>query len=157
MGIVDLAADSPAVIKRPGTVTTLLWMVLCLVAWNAIRMISALANWNLLREFAPHPGPIYILVTAAAWAAGWFAIWRLLRRRHDRARTYALIAAVGYALWWWLDRLLLQEPRPNWPFALTATLVLLAFIASLLHHPRTRAYFLPRENHDQDSPHQETS
>jgi hypothetical protein len=143
--------------KRPGAVTTLLWMVLILLVWNIIRMIATLADWTLLREFAPVPGPIYLIITASAWTVSWFAVWRLIHHRHVRARRYTLFAALGYAIWWWLDRLLLQEARPNWPFALITTIVILALTVYCLYDPRTRAYFQPRENHDPETTHPETS
>jgi len=56
-----------------------------------------------------------------------------------RARLAIALYLSGYTLWWWADRLLLQAPRPNWPFALTATIVLLALAASLIFNRKTIA------------------
>ncbi len=143
--------------KRPPAVTTLLWMVLCLVTWNAIRMIATLMQWDILWEFAPHPGPIYIFATASLWTLGWLAVWMALRRRRVRARRYTLLIAFGYAAWLWLDRLLLQQSNPNWPFAAAATVIFLAFTAILIYHPRTTAYLEQRENNEQTNQDQESA
>ena len=134
---------------RPSPVTTLVWMVLCLTAWNAIRLFAAVADWNLLAEFAPRPGPLYISLSAAFWTLGGVAAWRAIRRPSRRARLAAALYLSGYTLWWWADRLLLQVPRPNRPFALAATVVLLALAASLIFNRKTIAYFQQRETHDQ--------
>ena len=125
--------------NRASPVTTLLWMVLCLTAWNAIRLFAAIANWDLLAEFAPRPGPLYISLSAAFWTLGGAAAWMAIRRPGRRARLAAALYFSGYALWWWTDRLLLQAPRPNWPFALAATIILLALAASLIFNRKTIA------------------
>jgi hypothetical protein len=135
--------------KRPNTVTTLLWVVLCLTAWNATRLFASIADWTLLAEFAPRPGPVYIAISAAFWALSGFALWVTIRRRSPRARLATALYISGYALWWWTDRLLLQVPRPNWPFAIVATILILATVTILLYHPHTRAYLQSREPHEQ--------
>ena len=37
--------------RRPFSVTLLLWLVLSLSAWGAVRLIAALRWWNVLNEF----------------------------------------------------------------------------------------------------------
>jgi hypothetical protein len=135
--------------KHPNTVTTLLWVVLCLTAWNAIRLFASIADWTLLTEFAPRPGPLYIAFSAAFWTLSGVALWITIRRRSPRAWLATALYFSGYALWWWGDRLLLQAPRPNWPFAIVATILILAMVAILLYHPHTRAYLQSRETHEQ--------
>ncbi|MBV6466768.1 MAG: hypothetical protein DYG87_03810 [Anaerolineae bacterium CFX3] len=127
--------------KRPGAVTTLLFMVLCLTAWNAVRLYASIADWDTLADFAPRPGPIYIAVTASAWTLGGLVLFDLFRRRSARARLFALAYFLGYAAWWWLDRLLLQQPQPNGPFALAATLTLLAILCMALLNKKARKWF----------------
>ena len=135
--------------QRPTPVTTLMWMVLSLTAWNAIRLGASIADWDVLLEFAPRPGPLYVALSAAFWTLAGAALWITIRRRSPRARAAAAAFALGYAAWWWADRLFLQAPRPNLIFALAATFVSLIFTAFLLLHPRTRAYFQPRETYEQ--------
>lgn len=137
--------------KRPSSVTSLLWLVLTLTAWNLLRLGTSISDWNLLAEFAPQPGPIYIAFTASIWTLSGLATWRLIRHRQPRARAAASVLAVGYATWWWADRLLFQRANPNWPFALAATLILLILTAIPLLAPKTIAYFNQRETNEQTS------
>lgn len=138
--------------KRPSSVTTLLWLVLCLVLWNAIRAIAALSNWTLLKEFAPRPGPIYIFISASFWAVSGFALWLALRRRRITSARKPLTFIVGYAIWRWADRLLLGGAGVNWPFVLGATILLCFWAIALVFHPRTTEYFSQRETYDINPP-----
>lgn len=138
--------------KRPFAVTTLLWMVLFLVTWNTIRAFAALDNWTVLKEFAPRPGPVYIFISASFWAVSGFALWRALRHRRVTSARKPLAYLLGYALWWWADRLIFSGPGVNWPFTLSLTLLLCAFTIALSFHPRTKEYFTQRETHDHNPP-----
>lgn len=142
---------------RPFSVTLLLCAVLSLTAWNAVRAISAIANWEILLAFAPNPGPLYITVSGSFWTLGGLAVlWAFLwRTRH--ARNGPLLYVFSYALWFWLDRLFLQATRPNWPFTLTVTFLLLGAIAAFTFHPHTIRYFTRRESHEPTSQDQTTS
>ena len=126
--------------KRPFAATTLLFMVLCLTAWNSIRLYAALSDWDALAEFAPRPGPLYISITASFWTFGGFALARLILRPSPRARLFAALYFFGYAAWYWADRLLLQAPHSNWPFALAATLLLLAIVCLAVLNRNARNY-----------------
>lgn len=123
--------------------------VLILSAWNALRLGSAVSNWDLLKEFAPRPGPIYIAASALFWTLAGIAIWILIRRRIPLARWLAAAHITGYAAWWWMDRLFLQRSSPNWPFALGLTIFFLAVTAIDIFNRSTTAYFHhPREAHE---------
>jgi hypothetical protein len=135
--------------KPPAAVTTLLWMVLFLTTWNAIRLGAAIIQWKLLLEFASRPGPLYIALSAAFWTLAGLALWITIRRRSPRTRPAAAVFVIGYAAWWWIDRLVLQAPRPNWPFALVITIILLILTAIGLFNRKTTAYFSQRESHEQ--------
>ncbi len=135
--------------KPPSSVTTLQWMVLLIASWSLVRAAAVVAEWDILREFAPHPGPIYYFAAASFWTLAWGALWVALRRRRVHAERLAEPAALGYTLWWWANRLLFERPHSNWPFALTVTFVLLALLAIQIYHPRTKEYYQPqRESHE---------
>ena len=107
------------------------------------------SEWDILREFAPRPGPIYHFAAASFWMLAWGALWVALRRRRVHAQRLTEPVALGYAIWWWANRLLLQQPHSNWPFALGTTIVLLAFVAYHVYHPHTIAYYQgQRESHE---------
>lgn len=126
-------------------------MVLSLTAWNAVRAVSAMANWDILLDFAPIPGPLYIAISGSFWTLGGLTVlWAFLRRTRQ-ARNGILLYTFAFALWYWLDRLFLQAARPNLPFALTATILLLTCIAVFVYHPHTIRHFTKRETHESTS------
>lgn len=135
--------------KHPSSVTSLIFVVLSLTAWNAIRLGASIADWDLLAEFTPRPGPIYIAASASFWTLGGIALWMALRRRNPRSQMAVSIFVIGYAAWWWADRLLLQAASPNWPFALILTIFLLAVTALDVFNKKTTKYFRQRETHEQ--------
>jgi hypothetical protein len=135
--------------KRPASVTSLLFAVLSLTAWNALRLGAAIVDWDVLAEFAPRPGPLYIAATASFWILGGLAIWKAIRRRSHRVQLFTAVYFIGYAIWWWMDRLLLQSASPNWPFALALTILLLGLAAFELFNKKTFSYFRQRETHEQ--------
>jgi hypothetical protein len=126
-----------------------MFMVLILTAWNAIRLGASIANWDLLKEFAPRPGPIYIAASASFWTFYGLALWMALRRRNPRSKSASAIFMLGYAAWWWADRLLLQTPSPNWPFALALTIFLLMLTAFNIFNRKTTEYLRQRETYEQ--------
>jgi hypothetical protein len=143
--------------KRPASVTSLLFVVLTLTTWNAVRLGAAIADWNALKEFAPRPGPLYIALTASFWTLSGLATWMAIRRRNPRARSYFAFYVPGYTLWWWADRLLLQNANPNWPFALGLTILLLGVTALDFFNKKTISYFRQRERHEQTITDQDTA
>ena len=111
--------------------TPLMLLVLSFTVWQAVRIQAALAWYDLLKEFAPRPGPIYTAVTGLFWfAVGGWLLWRLWRRQ-TRTEILLLVAAVGYTIWYWADRLLFQAPRANWPFMLVLNIIFLAYVLAL--------------------------
>lgn len=126
-----------------------MWLVLCLTVWNTVRLGASIADWELLAEFAPRPGPLYITASASLWTLGGLAVWIAIRRRHPRAQSFIAIYFIGYAMWWWADRLLLQQAQPNWPFAIALTIILLALAAFDVVNRKATAYFHQRETHEQ--------
>lgn len=135
--------------NRPASVTTLVWLVLSLTAWNMLRLGASIADWDSLAEFAPRPGPIYITASASFWTLTGLGLLMAIRRRRPRARAAAAAFMVGYLLWTWSDRLLFQQANPNWPFALVMTAIFLSIVAIILFNRKTIAFFNQRESHEQ--------
>jgi len=110
-----------------------------LVSWNGLRLGSAIFFWKTLAEYGAHP--LYIAISGGAWLiVGLLLVWGLWW-----GKTWGWIAAIGstagYIAWYWLDRLVLQKPHANWPFALTATVITLLIIFPILFLYRTRLFF----------------
>jgi hypothetical protein len=126
--------------KRPLSVTILLWLVLSLTAWSILRLVTAIQWWSILLASATPPGPLYIAISGGFWTlVSLVLLWGLLRAR-DWARIALVGTGAGFSVWYWSDRLLLQSLRENWPFSLGATLVLLIIVMICAAHPRTKAF-----------------
>lgn len=135
--------------KRPFSVTLLLFMVLTLSAWGAVRFIAALRWWDVLVEFKTSLSPLYLSITGAGWvAAGGVLLFGLLKRKKwtiPMAVTSVLIWLIEY----WLERIFFQSSRANLPFALTCSILAIAVTWVLAILPGTISYFARSEEHEQ--------
>jgi hypothetical protein len=118
--------------KSPFRITLVTWLVLSTTVWNVVRVWTSIHWRGALQTYAPTPGALYIGASGAFWAVvGATGLWGILRRR-IWAIKMVLVAAWVYAAWAWADRLLLQGGGPaSWQFALTATILLLAFVTAV--------------------------
>ena len=134
--------------KRPFSVTILLWLVLTLTAWSGLRLSTAILWWGTLLEFAESPGPLYIAVSAGVWlVVGIGLLWGMWQAKAWTRYTLIGVGA-GFGIWYWCDRLLFQSARENWPFATGATVLLLIVVIVCIFHPSTKEFFTQRENYD---------
>ena len=144
----DLPAHC-AMSKRPASVTILLWLVFGLIVWNAIRLGASIANWRLLEDFAPWPGPAYIAGSGSTWILCGLVTWILLRQRNPRAHLATAAFTSAYVIWWWADRLFVQQQaQANWSFSLTLTGIVFILSIFFIFHRTTFAYFRQRERHE---------
>ena len=135
--------------KRPFGVTLLLWMVLILSAWGAVRFFASLRWWNVLNEFEASLSPLYLSITGASWVlAGGVFLSGILRRRK-----WALPAVVASIFVWlieyWIERVFFQSSRANLPFALTLSILAIVITWILAVLPGTKSYFTKSEEHEQ--------
>jgi hypothetical protein len=134
--------------KLPFRVTLLIWLVLILTAWNILQFWTSLAWRATLLEFSTRPAPIIIsIVSMALIITGVLILYGIWRRKLWTVKVL-LFAAAGNSAWYWADRLIWQEPRPNWPFAVIVNLALILFMIFT-----TKS--LAREAYDRKSIHQE--
>jgi len=111
--------------ERPARVTILSVFVLCITSWNVIRVYSAIANWDILREFGAPPA--YIMGAGLAWALAGLWLAYLLWAGKRPAFAAGLALAGLYLAWYWFDRLVMQpSPAPNFVFSIAASVSLLA-------------------------------
>ncbi|MDO9303646.1 MAG: hypothetical protein Q7T89_19825 [Anaerolineales bacterium] len=114
--------------KFPFRVTLLYWLVLTLSAWNGLRLWTALAWQNILTEFSASPPPIITAISGAVWmVTGILLLWSIWQKKAWAAKLLLGVAA-GYSVWYWSERLIWQNPHPNWLFAVIVNLALLIFI-----------------------------
>ena len=135
--------------KRPLGVTLLLWLVLSLSAWGAVRWLAALRWWDVLLEFKASLSPLYLSITGAAWVmAGGVLLWGLFAGK----RWMGLAIPASICLWlleYWIERLFFQLPRPNLPFAVLASLLLLFVTLVSAFNRHTKSFLKRSEEHEQ--------
>jgi hypothetical protein len=111
--------------RLPG-ISIIRFLAVLLAAWNALRLGMALFLRNPLSSYAAHP--FYTSISGAIWLMVGLAIIWMFWKRRQYSRIAILIVALLYSLWYWLDRILIETPHANWPFALAANVVMLALI-----------------------------
>ena len=124
---------------HPFGITFLAVFVICAAAWNGLRLGEAIFFWKTFAGYGAYP--LYILLSGGFWLiAGLLLLWGLWQ-----GKTWGWLAAIGcaagYTIWYWVDRLVLQQPHANWPFALVANIVLLLLFLIPLCLSNTRLFF----------------
>ncbi len=129
---------------RPFSVMLLAAVVLIFTILNGLRFIMAVRLWEFLSTPPVDVPLLYLTITGAFWAGAglvvivglWFGLnWSPLLTR---------AAIVLYAIYYWLDRLLVAESMAiaaRWPFTIGLTIILLAFTFWTLSRSKTRLFF----------------
>jgi hypothetical protein len=129
-------------LKRPFGVTLLLWMVLSLSAWGAVRFAASLRGWDVLSEFESRLRPVYLSISGAGWAvAGGVLIWGILSRRKWTFPAIPIFF-IGWLSIYWMERIFFQSARPNLPFSVILSLIFLAVTLICALHRSTKKFFL---------------
>ncbi len=138
----------PGRLKLPFRITLLLILVLITTVLSAIRAFTAIAWSGALGNYLPRLLDLYVAITGAIWSlVGGFVLWSIWRGARY-SRLAVLLAAAVYAVWAWIDRLLIQPGlHPNWRFDLLVTAVLLVYTGAVALDPHNRIFF-DRESHD---------
>ena len=135
--------------KRPFGVTLLLWLVLSLSVWGAVRLLATLRWWDVLNEFEARLSPLYLSITGAGWlVAGLVLLWGLFSAKLWTHRAIP----IAISLWlveYWVERIFFESPRANLPFALIASLLLLAVTLINAFNRRTKGFFIRSEEYEQ--------
>ncbi|MCE7859456.1 MAG: hypothetical protein DYG86_06680 [Chloroflexi bacterium CFX2] len=132
--------------KRAVPVTLTLWLVLTLAIWNAVQAWTSISWREVLLEYAVRQ-PLMVGIFAGGF---WFIIglvlaWGIWR---DKAWSTKLlpVAAAGYIFWYWVERLLWQNPRPNAPFVVVIHIASAILIYYSLKSMSREAYERNTEN-----------
>ncbi len=128
-------------LKRPFSVTLLLFTVLSLSAWGAVRFAASLRWWDVLSEFESRLSPVYLSISGAGWAvAGAVLLWGTLTRQR-----WSYPANPVFIILWlsvlWVERLFFQSGRANLPFAVILSVILLAVTSVCALHRSTKQFF----------------
>jgi hypothetical protein len=132
--------------KPPLRVTLLLLLVLSLIIWNGLRLWTSLAWRDALNEFSARESPAVMAVSGATWiVVGIILFWAVWQRKAWSAKLLLGAAAV-YTVWYWCERMVWQNPHPNWPFAVIVNLAALVFILFNIKPLSREAYERKSEN-----------
>jgi len=125
--------------NRPIRVSFLVIIILTIALSNGLRLCEAVFFWMVLTKY--HSSPIYLAITGAVWLIiGSILAFEILRRKPWAwAGTIAGISC--YATWYWVDRLEIEIPHANGPFALALTVLFLGISMMILFSKNTRGYF----------------
>jgi hypothetical protein len=135
--------------KRPFGVTLLLWMVLSLSAWGAVRLFTALRWWDVLYEFEARLSPLYLSITGAVWIlAGGVLVLSMVRGKMW-ARPATLTSILLWLIEYWIERIFFETPRANLPFVLVGSAVILVIALIASFRQSTKSFFTRSEEHEQ--------
>ena len=135
--------------RRPFGVTLLLWLVLSLSVWGAVRLIAALRFWMMLNEFEARLSPLYFSITGAGWmVVGAVLLWGVFRG--NPWIYWAIPASVSvWIVQYWIERLFFQSPRANFTFALVLTALLFILTLISVFNRKTKEFLIRSEDHEQ--------
>jgi hypothetical protein len=139
--------------QRPFSVTLLLWMVLSLSAWGAIRSFAALRWWDVLHEFNASLSPVYLLVTGIFWGIAEVVLLWSLWSGKAWSRLVLLASMLLWLAQYWIERLFFQSPRANLPFAVVLSILLLAVTFAITSTRSTKNFLTKSEEHEQSNEH----
>lgn len=136
--------------KRPFPVTLTLWMVLSMIIWNAVRAWTSLAWSEILNEFSITPAPIVGGMVGGIWAViGAILYWGIWQKKAWSVKMLPGVAA-GCTVWYWGERLMWQNPRPNLTFAVIVNLMILIVVIIAIKSLSREAYERKSENQKVD-------
>lgn len=132
--------------KPPFRVTLLIWLVLTFTAWNVLRAWTAVAWRGTLKEFSPQPSPVIIALSSVIWVIiGLILLWSIWKNKTWYTKLLLGTASV-YTIWYWSERLIWQNPQPNWLFTVIVNLVIITLILSTTKSLAREAYERNIEN-----------
>jgi hypothetical protein len=125
---------------RPFRVTIVSLLFFCTACWNGYRLLEAINFWHTLRNYGA--SPLYIAISGGFWLLiGLLCAWWLWAGK-PWARLSTLAGLFGYTVWYWLDRLFVQESHLNWPFATAINIILITVFISFLLSDKSKRFFL---------------
>jgi hypothetical protein len=143
--------------KRPFSVTLLLWLVLSLSAWGAVRLFAAFRWWSVLKEFGARLSPLYLSITGAAWiVVGVVLLWSLFSGK-SWARLAIPLSIFLWVMEYWVERMFFESPRANFSFALIASILLFIVTSISAFNQKTKRFFIRSEEHEQPNEHSDSA
>ena len=130
------------IIPRPLGVTLLAAGVLTFSVLNLTSLVVTLQDWQFWQVWLPIPA-VYLAISGGVWFLTWTPLaWGIWKGKAWAGR-FTPVVALCYAIYTWLDRLLLKTAadNPNTVFAVGLTVLLLIFTYWNTQHGKAQAYF----------------
>ncbi len=134
--------------KRPFRVSFLAVIFFISAVINCLRLSEGIFFWKTLSNYGA--SPLYIAISGGFWLLTALMIAIGLWAGKIWSWSGAIVGISGYESWYWIDRVFLQIPHANWPFALAGTIILLGISAFILFSANTRTYLNLLKRDDQD-------
>ncbi|MDH5506020.1 MAG: hypothetical protein OEZ02_02230 [Anaerolineae bacterium] len=130
--------------KRPWSVTWLTLGVLTFTGMHISRLVQSIVFWEILKDRLTFLSPAYLAITGLFWGlVGLPIIYGLFTGKPWASRAL-LFASLGYAGYYWADRLSLAGSpfkTTNQFFAIGATTTILLLIQWIRTRPKVQAFF----------------
>jgi len=136
--------SNPMERKRPKSVTWLVAGVLSLWIVYLTRVVSTLQQWEYLSTLPLSAPPSYLLASGLIWSILPLpVVWGVMRGKRWAPKVVIGFALL-YALYYWLEQWLAKiNPlrTTNWPFSLTATIILFILVLWVLSRKAVKNYY----------------
>jgi len=138
------------IFNRPWLVFLLFIAGLMFSAVSWLRFGMAISLFNFLSELPLAISPLYQVVTGFVWgvAGVWVSVWMWIG--HRKAPAALRILVVTFALYYWIDQLLVMTNEirsTNWWFLVLVTGILVVLVFLSLLPPAVKDFF--GEQHEQ--------
>jgi hypothetical protein len=130
--------------RRPLSVTFLALGVLSFAIIHLGRFALALAEWSFLASLPLTVSPIYLAATGLIWGIAGLVLYPGLWFGKRWAKKSVFFAVLVYGLYYWLEQLVIMDSplrKVNWPFQITATVLILTYTNLVMRRPAARTYF----------------
>lgn len=128
---------------RPFLVTLVALLVLTITGIHLVRLIQTLSWWDFLSSL-PRISPVYLALTGLFWTlAGLPIVIGLWSGRPGTPKATRMLA-LAYALYVWLDRILVSDTgreMVNLPFSIAVTAVFLFIVFWTFSRRNVKDYF----------------
>jgi len=131
--------------KRPFFVTLIMWGVLFLGGWNALRVAALLHQNNLLQEQAISPNLTFQMVMGTVWAVMFIGLAGAIWRKRPFTRYTTPLALLLYGTYELTLLNLYAHPLTqwqNWPINTLFYIFITLFTAWGLNRSRSRHYYI---------------